>query len=214
MNADKYQTQNDVTKYKAYSTQQTNAFCLSRYANQSLAIAPYTTNSNPVNSRSNINPIYKSSSQSFQSNNFNIKKPFVSILKPQNNSKSQSNPPFSKSPKLHNLQKVFVTTRQNPQTDTFLRPIVKRKREPNKPKMENTSKTFTTSSTQTEGTSNKGMGKTPIRADPDIVIYPLGNQANMPEYRKNLHQIFGEEFLAEATLKDKQLAPKTGNGIQ
>ena len=29
----------------------------------------------------------------------------------------------------------------------------------------------------------------------------------MPEYRKNLQQVFVEEFLAEATLKDKQLAP-------
>ena len=29
----------------------------------------------------------------------------------------------------------------------------------------------------------------------------------MPQYRKNLCQVFGEEFLAEATPKDKQLAP-------
>ena len=73
--------------------------------------------------------------------------------------------------------------------------------------MENNSKTFTSSSTQTDGTSNKGMGRTPLRSDPEISIYPLGNQINMPEYRKNLAQVFGEEFLAEATLKDKQLAP-------
>ena len=51
------------------------------------------------------------------------------------------------------------------------------------------------------------MGRTPFRSDPEISIYPLGNQANMREYRKNLAQVFGEEFLAEATLKDKQLAP-------
>ena len=55
------------------------------------------------------------------------------------------------------------------------------------------------------------MGRTPIRSDPEISIYPLGNQANMPEYRKNLAQVFGEEFLAEATLKDKQLAPLIKN---
>ena len=29
----------------------------------------------------------------------------------------------------------------------------------------------------------------------------------MPEYRKNLCQVFGEEFPAEATQRDKQLAP-------
>ena len=51
------------------------------------------------------------------------------------------------------------------------------------------------------------MGRTPIRSDPNISIYPLGNQANMPEYRKHLSQFFGEEFLAEATKKDKQPAP-------
>ena len=73
--------------------------------------------------------------------------------------------------------------------------------------MENNSNTFTSSSTQTDGTSNKGIGRTPLRSDPEISIYPLGNQANMPEYRKNLAQVFGEEFLAEATLKDKHLAP-------
>ena len=73
--------------------------------------------------------------------------------------------------------------------------------------MENNSKTFTSSSTQTEGTSNKGMGRTPLRSDPEISTYHLGNQTNKPEYRKNLAQVFGEEFLAEAMLKDKQLAP-------
>ena len=73
--------------------------------------------------------------------------------------------------------------------------------------MEDNKKTFTSSSTLTEGTSNKGMGRTPLRSDPNISIYPLGNQANMPEYRKHLSQVFGEEFLAEATKKDKQLAP-------
>ena len=73
--------------------------------------------------------------------------------------------------------------------------------------MENNSKTFTSSSTQTDETSNKGRGRTPLRSDPEISIYTLGNQANMPEYRKNLAQVFREEFLAEATLKDKQLAP-------
>ena len=29
----------------------------------------------------------------------------------------------------------------------------------------------------------------------------------MPQYRKNLSQVFGEEFVAEATQKDRQMAP-------
>ena len=29
----------------------------------------------------------------------------------------------------------------------------------------------------------------------------------MPQYRKNLSQVFGEEFVAEATRKDRQMAP-------
>ena len=97
MNADNYQTQNDVTKYKAHSTQQTNAFCLSRYANQSLTIAPFTRNSNPINSNSKSNPTHTSSLKSIHSNNSNSKKPVNSFFKFQNNLKSQSNPPSSES---------------------------------------------------------------------------------------------------------------------
>ena len=73
--------------------------------------------------------------------------------------------------------------------------------------MTSTLKTFTSTSTQTEGTSNKGLGRAPPRDDPNITIYPLGKETNMPQYRKNLCQVFGEEFLAEATQRDKQLAP-------
>ena len=36
---------------------------------------------------------------------------------------------------------------------------------------------------------------------------PWENETNMPQYRKNLCRKFGEEFLATATQRDKQLAP-------
>ena len=68
-------------------------------------------------------------------------------------------------------------------------------------------KTYNSISTQTEGSSNKGLGRATLRDDPDTILYPLGIETDMPQYRKNLSGVFGEEFLAEATNKDKQLAP-------
>ena len=56
-----------------------------------------------------------------------------------------------------------------------------------------------TIATQTEDISNKGRGRSPIRPDPSNPIFPLSNATDMPKYRKNLAQVFGEEFLAEAT---------------
>ena len=60
---------------------------------------------------------------------------------------------------------------------------------------------------RTMGGSNKGLGGAPLRDDPDSTINPLGIETNMPQNRKNLGRVFGEEFLAEATSKEKQLAP-------
>ena len=221
MNADKYQTQNDAISNKAHAAQKTNAFCQSRYTNQSLALATTYTHSNSFNSihfYPPTNPTYKSSIKSLKkssvsNHSINQKTSFPQYNLSDNTLQSKCNPPISKSPIQHSApfttvnftipksQKVLVTTRRNPTTETYLRSIIKRKRPPNKSKMENNTKTFTSSSTQTEGTSNKGMGRTPLKSDPNFSIYPLGNQANMPEYRKNLSQVFGEEFLAEATKK-------------
>ena len=61
--------------------------------------------------------------------------------------------------------------------------------------------------TQTDEDNNSGLGRSAIRPDPRKPIYPLSNTIDMPHYRKNLNQVFGEEFLAEATQKDKQIAP-------
>ena len=235
MSAHKYQTQNDVISNKGHAAQKTNVFCQSRCTNQSLALATNFTHSNSINSIHSYpttNPTYKSSIKSLKKSSISNHSINQNPLFPNYNFSNNTlqdiyNPRISKSPIQHsapfakvnftipNSQKVLVTTRRNPTTETYLRSIIKRKRAPNKSKMENNTKTFTSSSTQTEGTSNKGMGRTPLRSDPNISIYPLGNQANMSEYRKHLIQVFGEEFLAEATKKDKQLAPlKTEIGTQ
>ena len=63
-----------------------------------------------------------------------------------------------------------------------------------------------TIATQTHEETNKGLGRaalTPNQTDP---IYPLSNAVDMPQYQKKLCQVFGKEFLAEATPKDKQMA--------
>ena len=65
----------------------------------------------------------------------------------------------------------------------------------------------TTIGTQTDENTNKGLGRAAIRPDPQNPIYHLANTANMPQYRKNLSQVLGEEFVAEATQKDRQMAP-------
>ena len=64
-----------------------------------------------------------------------------------------------------------------------------------------------TIATQTEDNTNKGLGRSAIRPDPLNPIYPLSNSATMPQYRKNLSQVFGEEFVTEATQKDRQMTP-------
>ena len=64
-----------------------------------------------------------------------------------------------------------------------------------------------TIATQTEDSSNKGRGRSPIRPDASNPIFPLSNATNMPQYRKNLAQVFGEGFVAKATAKDKKWRP-------
>ena len=103
-------------------------------------------------------------------------------------------------------QTIQVTTRSRPKLNTFEQKIIKRKRAPNKKnnKMNNEKITI---STQTEDNTNKGLGRSAIRPDPLNPIYPLSNTANMPQYRKNLSQMFGEKFVCEATQKDRQINP-------
>ena len=101
---------------------------------------------------------------------------------------------------------VHVTTRSRPKHNTFEQTIIKRKRAPNKlnSKMNPSRNTI---ATQTDETKNRGLGRSALRPYPANPIFPLSNTVDMPQYRKNLCQVFGEEFLAEATQKDKNMSP-------
>ena len=96
--------------------------------------------------------------------------------------------------------KTQATTRSRSKHNTYDQKITISKRAPNKhtDKM-NTNKN--TIATQTEDDTNKGLGRSASRPNPSDPIYPLSNATDMPQYRKNLCQVFGEEFLAEATEK-------------
>ena len=61
--------------------------------------------------------------------------------------------------------------------------------------------------TKTDDDINKGLGRSALRPNPSDNIYPLSNATDMPQYRKNSCQVFGEELLAKANQKDKQMAP-------
>ena len=123
-------------------------------------------------------------------------------LNPLHSIQSNSLHSFESIPNKSRFQKAFVTTNESPQFETNLQLICKKSRAPNKPKMAIPSKTFNSISTQTEGSSNKYLGRASFREDPDAIIYPLGNEKKMPQYRKNFSQVFGEEFLAKATQKE------------
>ena len=65
-----------------------------------------------------------------------------------------------------------------------------------------------TISTQTDDIDNTQKGREPLQPELHPEIFPLSNNpANMPDYRKQLAKVFGEEFLAEATKQDKSLTP-------
>ena len=73
---------------------------------------------------------------------------------------------------------------------------MKRKRAPNNNNLMMSSDKITIA-TQTDEDNNRGLGRSAIRPDPRNPIYPLSNTIDMPQYRKNLNQVFGEEFLAK-----------------
>ena len=110
---------------------------------------------------------------------------------------------------------VAITTRQNPLHDTFQVPIRKKYRAPNKqnPQIENlpqrenpdTVKTFKTSSTQTENTTNKGKGLDPIDPTKHSELFTAYNDLPTPLYRLNLTKVFNEELLSEASQKELKI---------
>ena len=152
------------------------------------------------NEKSNFTKFYQDLSEQFHPYQFNnpqirtVNKPKIS----NNNTPS----------------KINVVTRNNPQINTYDRQITKRQRKPNKRKMLSPNSENPTTSTdpisvatQTDLTppqSNIGQGRDPIDETKHQPLFEFDN-VPPPNYRANLSRVFGEEFLAEASLKDKNL---------
>ena len=103
--------------------------------------------------------------------------------------------------------KIHAITRQRPKRDTAEIPIKKRYRAPNKNKnMEQPQNPNQHSiGVQTDnGESNIGKGRNPIDEDKHGSLFEF-NDNPPPQYRYNLQQVLGEAFLADATVKDKNL---------
>ena len=75
---------------------------------------------------------------------------------------------------------------------------------PEKPSASNTPISVATQTDKTPPTSNIGQGREPIEENKHAPLFEFENET-APNYRLNLARVFGEEFLAEATLNDKNL---------
>ena len=64
-----------------------------------------------------------------------------------------------------------------------------------------------TVATQTDEETNKGQGRAALRPNPSDPNYPLSNSKDIPQCKKIICQVFGEEFLAVAMQKDCQMVP-------
>ena len=74
--------------------------------------------------------------------------------------------------------------------------------------MENSStrRPLVTISTQTEGNDKFCKGRDPIQSNLHPQTFPLDNNPErLPDYRKHLSKVFGEELLAKATKQDRSL---------
>ena len=143
-------------------------------------------------------------------------------IKIYSNTNSSNFPDKQKTPLLFNpnnyyLQsspKINVVTRNRPNLNTFDRQIIKRARRQKKTTMshnnlnnsptQNTPISVATQTDNTPPTSNLGQGREPIDENKHAPLFEFENET-VPNYRLNLSRVFGEEFLAEATLKDKNL---------
>ena len=65
-----------------------------------------------------------------------------------------------------------------------------------------TPKSFKSSSTQTEYTSNKGKGLDPLDPSKHIELFTAYNDLATHIYREKLTKVFNEEFIAEASQKE------------
>ena len=75
---------------------------------------------------------------------------------------------------------------------------------PDNPLTLNTPISVATQTDKTPPTSNIEQGRDPIDENKHAPLFEFENET-APNYRLNLSRVFGEAFLAEATLKDKNL---------
>ena len=110
---------------------------------------------------------------------------------------------------LHNNTKLIaITTRNNPNRNTFEIKIKKRKGAPNKKLLQmkpqhppttdlSPNKELRDNSTQSDAETNNGKGITPIQNEKHDELFTAIDDLPTPDYRKNLMRVFNEEFLAE-----------------
>ena len=203
----------DVISHSQHAQNKANAFCHLSTHNQLHSLSLLSPNFKTQNSLTNFQ---NSSHKNIQNFN-NIENPSNLVnLNQFISSNSQTIPPISNP---HNYYpnpplKVNVVTRNNPNLNTFDRQIVKRARKPNKRTMlspnSDTPSTFKTpiSVANQTGTipppSNIGQGRTPKDETKHAPLFEFENETP-PNYRLHLARVFGEEFLAEATLRDRNL---------
>ena len=143
---------------------------------------------------SDQNNAFSLNSHSFQSHSFQ-----PHLLTPSKLNRRKS---------VYNSEIVAITTRNNPNKDTYSIAIQKRFRAPNKKQllqMETDNplpKTLVNSSTQTECSSNKGRGLDPIDPSKHPELFTAHADTPTPAYRENLNKVFNEEFFAEASSKE------------
>ena len=200
----------DVISNTQSEQNKANAFCHSSFHNQShsfsLLNSPLnSTFNNQTLSRKNISNLNNIENliNSYHPKTFNLSnKQKISPYSNPHNYYSQPRP------------KINVVTRNKPNFNTFDRQIIKRARRPNKRTMPptnsdtpSTSNTPISVATQTDKlppTTNIGQGREPIDETKHAPLFEFENET-APNYRLNLSRVFGKEFLAEATLKDKNL---------
>ena len=175
----------------------TNSRFLSHYPIQLFKNKIFSYNNNPT---SNNNPSSYNINPSSKLNNFNSFQLSNEITPHSIHKKSHNQYPNSRI-------KINVVTRNKPNFNTFDRPIVKRARKPNKPiamnpLIPNIPISVATLTDANPPCSNVGQGREPIDESKHAPLFEFKNEMP-PDYRRNLSRVFGEELLAQATLKDK-----------
>ena len=191
-------TQNNANAFCHFFliTKQSLSFSLS---NSTFQNQNFSYNNNPT---SNNNPSSYNINPSSKLNNFNSFQ-FSNNITPHSIHKNSHNQyPNSRI-------KINVVTRKKPNFNTFDRPMVKRTRKPNKrkamnPLIPNIPIPVATQTDANPPCSNVGQGLESIDESKHAPLFEFENEIP-PDYCRHLSRVFGEEFLTEATLKDKNL---------